>query len=78
MKKYIKMIVVFLPDGTILPRAVVWDSGEVYEIRRVCETRSVSSLSACGSSIRYTCLIHGQIRDLFLEGSRWFVDTNDD
>ena len=41
------------------------------------DIRYAASLKAGGAGIRYTCMILGKERFLFLEENRWFVDTRE-
>lgn len=73
-KRYVEMIVRYMEDGTILPLAIRWTSGQIYEVDRVLDIRPAASLKAGGAGIRYTCRILGHERYVWLEGSRWFVE----
>ena len=72
-KKYVEMIVKYLEDGTIMPLAIHWNEGELYEIDRVIDTRPCASLKAGGAGIRYTCMIQGYQKYIWLEENKWFV-----
>ena len=74
-KRYVEMIVRYMTDGTILPLAVRWIPGQIYEVDRVLDIRPAASLKAGGAGIRYTCRIQGKEKYLWLEGSRWFVEA---
>ena len=74
-KKYVDMIVHYLPDGTIKPMAVWWDEGKVYEIERILDMCPAASLKAGGAGIRYTCQIMGKQTYIWLEENRWFVEA---
>lgn len=67
----------FVADRKILPLALQWEDGAVYEIGRVLDVRPSASLKAGGCGIRYTCRIHGQRRYLFLDESRWFIERSE-
>ena len=77
-KKYVEMIVRYLDDGTIIPLAIRWEEGHLYEIDRVIEARPAASMKAGGAGIRYTCMIEGHEKYLWLEESRWFVEAKGD
>ena len=74
-KKYVEMIVRYLADGTIMPLALRWSEGELYEIDKVMDVRPAASLKAGGVGIRYTCIIQGHEKCLWLEENRWFVEA---
>ena len=77
-KKYVEMIVKYLADGTIMPLAIHWNEGELYEIDRVIDIRPCASLKAGGAGIRYTCMIQGHQKYIWLEESKWFVEAKGD
>lgn len=72
------MIVKYLEDGTIMPLAIHWNEGELYEIDRVIDIRPCASLKAGGAGIRYTCMIQGHQKYIWLEESKWFVEAKGD
>ena len=74
-KRYVEMIVRYTEDGTILPLAVHWSEGKMYEIDRVLDVRPAASLKAGGAGIRYICRIQGREKYLWLEENRWFVES---
>jgi len=78
VKKYVEMIVRYMEDGTIMPLAVRWAEGELYEIDRVTDVRPAASMKAGGAGIRYTCMIQGHEKYLWLEETRWFVEAKSD
>ncbi|MBW7573184.1 hypothetical protein [Caproiciproducens faecalis] len=77
-KKYVEMIVKYLEDGTIMPLAIHWNEGELYEIDRVVDIRPCASLKAGGAGIRYTCMIQGRKKYIWLEENKWFVEAKGD
>lgn len=77
MKKYIKVTATFDRDGNLLPEYIYWDEDKKYPIDKITDVRYAASLKAGGAGIRYTCVILGKERFLFLEENRWFVDTKD-
>ena len=53
---------------------MIWDNGMEYPIDRVLEIRkSASQVGGCG--ILYRCRIAGVERNLFLERTRWFIES---
>lgn len=73
-KVYVEVIARFDVQGRITPLSLRWEDGAVYEIDRVLDVRRRASLKAGGTGMRYTCRILGQIRYLFFEDPRWFVE----
>ena len=77
-KKYVDMIVRYYPDGTIKPMAIWWDEGVVYEIDKIVDVRPCASLKAGGAGIRYSCMIQGHEKYIWLEENKWFVEAKGD
>ena len=73
-KIYVDVTARFDADGKILPLVLQWEDGREFEIDKVLDVRPAASLKAGGCGIRYTCRILGQLRYLFLEENRWFVE----
>jgi len=48
-KKYVEMIVRYMPDGVIMPLAIRWAEGELYEVDKVIDVRPAASLNAGGA-----------------------------
>jgi len=76
-KKYVEVVVRCTEDGTILPLAIRWAPGELYEIDNVIDIRPCASLKAGGAGIRYTCRIQGLVKYIWREEDRWFVEAKD-
>ena len=76
MKQYISVTAIFDEDGNLLPLNVTWSDGRIFPIDKVTDIRYAASLKAGGAGIRYTCMIGGKEKYLFLEENRWFVDAN--
>ncbi|MEE0675381.1 MAG: hypothetical protein U0K87_02500 [Ruminococcus sp.] len=73
MKKYVKVTAEFDCDGNLLPRSIHWNSEKCYNIDNITDVRYTSSSSGDGEGIRYTCVIMGKQRFLFLKDNRWYV-----
>lgn len=74
-KKYVDVIVRYYPDGRIIPLAIYWAEGQMYEIDRVLDIRPAASLKAGGAGMRYTCRIQGHETYIWLEENKWFVEA---
>jgi hypothetical protein len=61
-----------------MPIAILWEDGTQFEIDKVLDVRPAVSLKAGGTGIRYTCRIEGHEKFLFLEETRWFVESKYD
>lgn len=76
-KQYIQVIATFTKEGKIIPLSVVADNSLSYPIDKVTQIINASSLKSGGAGIRYTCHISGQVRYLFLEDTRWFIEKKE-
>lgn len=75
-KIYVEVNVDVTKDGEIIPRAIHWDDGRVYEIDKITEVRRAASLIAGAMGIRYTIYIEGYRSHLFFgDNHRWFVEA---
>lgn len=74
-KKYVDVIVRCYPDGKVMPLAVWWSNGKMFEIDRVLDVRPAASLKAGGAGIRYTCRIMGRQTYIWREEDKWFVEA---
>ena len=83
IKVYVPVRADFLADGTLLPREIIWEDGEKYEIDKVINITQAPARKAGGQGDRYTIQVHGQQSYLFFERSanlngknigRWFVE----
>lgn len=82
-KVYVKVKVEFTEQGVMLPRSIIWENGDEYEIDRVKDIRTSHSARAGGQGDRYTILVGGHERYLFFEHNpalndynlgRWFME----
>ena len=82
-KVYVGISASFDAEGRMLPRALIWEDGTVYEIDRVLDIRQAAAMKAGGQGDRYTISVKGQRSYLFFERSefpagnilgRWFVE----
>ena len=73
-KRYVEVEATFLEDGSVVPRAVVWDNGRRFSVRAVLGVRACASLKVGGEGVRYDVLVGRARTFLFHEGPRWFVE----
>lgn len=82
-KAYVSVIVEVTSDGTMLPREILWEDGQKYDIDRVVDIRPAHAAKAGGQGDRYTIQVNGAHTYLFFERSanlsgniigRWFVE----
>lgn len=74
-KVYVDVTAEFDTEGNIMPLAVEWEDGRIFQVDRVTDVRPAASLKAGGTGIRYTCRILGTQTYLWKEGNRWFVEA---
>lgn len=75
MKTYVGVTVYYDQDGGVLPLAIEWEDGTVYEIDRILDKRNAASTKAGGIGIRYTVKIGKTVTYLFFDCfDRWFVE----
>ena len=73
-KRYVEVEATFLPDGRVLPHAVIWHDGRRFPVRAVLGVRTCASLKVGGEGVRYDVLVGRARTFLFHEGPRWFVE----
>jgi hypothetical protein len=74
-KVYVEVNVTHRPDGTARPNFIKFENYEKYEIDRIRDIRPAASLKSGGAGIRYTCSIMGVTTYLFLEDTKWFIES---
>ena len=71
------------PDGTVTPRAIIWEDGRRFEIEEVLSRCMAPALKVCGRGTLYTVVVGGYKRELFFQAAfapwdsntgRWFVE----
>ena len=72
-RTFIDVECLLLNDGTVIPQKLLWNDGRSWEITRVLH--SCTSLDGEFEGIRYTVLIGNSEREIYLTGSRWYVDA---
>ncbi|QIK70901.1 hypothetical protein G7062_05420 [Erysipelothrix sp. HDW6C] len=72
-KKYIQVVVHFNEQGEIMPLFILFD-GKKYQIDRVLQIKKSAS-QVGGAGILYQCRIQNNVRNLFYERTRWFIES---
>ncbi|MEG0527657.1 hypothetical protein [Amedibacillus sp. YH-ame10] len=73
-KRYVSVYQKVDKEGGITPISIVWEDGREYAIDRIIDVkRAVSEVGGCG--ILYRCRIAGNIRNLYYERTRWFMES---
>lgn len=73
-KKYVDVVVHINPEGNVMPLFIIFNSIK-YPIDRVLKVRKAASVVG-GAGILYECQIQNQTRNLFLERTRWFIESH--
>ena len=75
-KNYVGVLALYEPNGDIRPLEIILKDGYRYPIDTVKQVCSAASLKSGGIGTRFTCVIRGQLRYLYLEEKqqRWFVE----
>lgn len=83
VKVYVDVDATFDKIGRMLPRSLVWEDGQRYEIERVTSIRPAAAARAGSGGDRYTIIVEGREKYLFFERSanltgnqlgKWFVE----
>ena len=74
MKEYISVLVLMDKSGKLIPKQIIWENDKKYDIDKVIDVRMAASLKAGGVGVRFRVMVNGQIRDLFLDDYRWFIE----
>ena len=74
-KVYVKVVSYTDEEGNITPISVTWEDGRAYDVDRVADISRAFALKVGGTAIRYTVKILGKETFIFLEGSKWFVES---
>lgn len=73
-KRYVDVIALMRKDRQMIPQKLVWDNGRTYEIDKIRNVEQRAS-QVGGSGIRYEIFVCGQMRYLFYEKDRWFIES---
>ncbi|MCC8016591.1 MAG: hypothetical protein LIO43_04320 [Clostridiales bacterium] len=74
MKKYIEVLAKFDLNGKIIPLMIKLDD-EKYDVDIINDIRPAASLKSGGAGTRYTCNIMGLETYLFLDDTKWFIES---
>ena len=72
-KKYIDVIVKMDKYGKLTPLSIIFEDHQ-YPIDRILEIKQSHSRVG-GSGILFKCRIQHQVRHIFLERDRWFIES---
>ena len=71
-KRYVPVVVRIDENGSKKPLAIEFE-GNRYPIDKVLYHEPAACNSVGGVGVKYTCVIWGQIRELWEEKGQWFV-----
>ncbi|MCR5230473.1 MAG: hypothetical protein K6D03_10150 [Solobacterium sp.] len=78
-KRYVDVEVLKKRSGETVPLALYWYNGKPvpdrYEISKILKTEMHSSSRVGGTGKLYVVMIRGQVRNLYLEDKRWFIES---
>ena len=74
-KVYVDVYEVRSKDGKLIPLSFIWKDGIKYKIDKVIHDEPGHSLKAGGYGRRYTVQIQGQVKYMFFEVDRWFMES---
>ena len=75
-KVYVNVNALFTDEGSMIPKAILWEDGKTYEIQKVTDIRRAASLKAGATGIRYTIYVDGYETHLYYgDDHRWFVEA---
>lgn len=72
-KKYVDVVTLIDKEGRLRPLIVCWEDHK-YKIDQILSVRQTHSLAG-GCGICYRCRFGEELRSLFWERDRWFVET---
>lgn len=59
--------------GIITPLSIIWDDQREFKIDKILDHRYAAPFIGDNGAYCYTCLIHGQTRELYTRSGQWFV-----
>lgn len=74
MKLYVDVLAMFDIQGEITPVKIRMEEG-AFKVDKIVDVCNAASLKSGGAGIRYTCYIAGRLSYLFLEETKWFLET---
>lgn len=76
VKVYVGIEADFTPDGKVIPKALIWEDDNKYEIDRVIDAVPRAAMKVGGHGIRFECKMRGRTRYIFRDGDQWFVEKD--
>ena len=76
MIKFVDVIALMPTTGKVIPRSIIWETGQIFEIDKILEIKRQASTKGGGAGIKFTCQIKGQRKSIFLKGYTWFIELD--
>ena len=76
-KRYVEVVCETRPDGTEVPRRIIWDDARAFDVDEVLDVRWAASRKVSGTGLRHTVRVRGEATYLFREGDRWFCEAKE-
>ena len=73
MEKWFVPVVVRIDEGGKVCPKIIEFEGRKYQIDKILDCRPAACQSVGGVGIKYTCLVLGQVAELWEEKGQWFV-----
>ncbi len=74
MRRNICVIAKMLENNMVMPITIIWSKTEKFKIDKVLDIRKDIKTKSNTGAIRYTCLIKGKKKYLWLDDYTWFVE----
>lgn len=74
MRKNITVTARMIENGSIIPLEIIWEDGRIFKIDKILDKRKTASTKGGGSGDRYTVVIQGREKYLFLDEYIWFIE----
>lgn len=73
-KCYVEVVARHPVDGAVVPLVIIWEDGRRFPVDRVLEQRYAASMKVGGHGLRYTIVVGGLERFLWLDDQGWYVE----
>lgn len=73
-KEYVQVLVIFTPDGKMIPKAIELENGRRFSIDQIMDIKRAVQRRPGQPQLEFTCRIWGQDCSLYYEDNcRWFT-----
>lgn len=74
-KTFVEIVAKYTYSGDIMPLAILWDDGRIFEIDKITDITKAASLKSGGAGTRYTISVKNKRRYLYLDENQWFIES---